>query len=68
MTEPISGSPLHPRLKHHASDPTDLSSMNKSPVKFLSLEEDLPPSGKWLHIVYIHVLYVILFICQGILY
>ena len=47
MTEPITGLPLRPRLKHHASDPTDLSSTNKSLVKFLSDEEDLPLSGKW---------------------
>ena len=47
MTEPITGSPVHPRIEHHrTSDLTDLSSMNKSSVKFQSHTKDLPPPGK----------------------
>ena len=47
MTEPITGSHVHPRLEHHRpSDPTDLSSMNKSSVKFQSHIKNLPPPGK----------------------
>ena len=47
MTDPVTGSHVHPRLEHHcASDLTDLSSMNKSSVKFQSHNKDLPPPGK----------------------
>ena len=47
MNEPITGSYMHPKLKHHrASSPTVLSSINKSSVKFQSFKKDLPPPGK----------------------
>ena len=47
MTEPVTGSYVHPKLKYHrASSPTVLSSMNNSSVKFQSLKKNLPPPGK----------------------
>ena len=47
MSGPVTGSRVHPRLEHHrASYPTDLSSTNKSSVKFQRHNKDLPPPGK----------------------
>ena len=47
VSGPVTGSCVHPRLeRHRASDPTDLSSINESSVKFQRHNEDLPPPSK----------------------